>query len=57
MSVDTAKLDEQITRLREGDTLSEIEVKVLCEKVRTRSKDLTVTAAGKQFGADLERFY
>jgi len=29
-----AKLDQQIERLREGDTLTENEVKVLCDKVR-----------------------
>jgi hypothetical protein len=33
MSGDTTKLDQQIERLRKGDTLAEIEVKALCEKV------------------------
>jgi len=37
MSVDDSKLDEQIERLRDGDTLTEIEVKALCEKVRWHS--------------------
>jgi serine/threonine-protein phosphatase 2A catalytic subunit len=35
MSFDLAKLDEHIERLRKGDTLTENEVKALCEKVRT----------------------
>ena len=30
---DVAQLDEQIERLREGGTLTENEVKVLCDKV------------------------
>jgi hypothetical protein len=34
MSLDTAKIDEHIERLREGNTLTENEVKALCEKVR-----------------------
>jgi hypothetical protein len=34
MSFDLAKLDEHIERLRKGDTLTENEVKALCEKVR-----------------------
>lgn len=33
MSIDTAKLDDHIERLRKGDTLTENEVKALCEKV------------------------
>jgi hypothetical protein len=32
----SAELDEQIERLRKGDTLGENEVKALCEKVRAR---------------------
>lgn len=38
MSIDTTKLDEQIELLRGGDTLAEIEVKALCEKVGTESR-------------------
>jgi hypothetical protein len=34
MSFDIAKLDDHIERLRVGDTLTENEVKALCEKVR-----------------------
>ena len=34
MGQETAGLDEQIERLRGGDTLSENEVRALCEKVR-----------------------
>lgn len=34
MVLDIATLDEKIERLREGDTLTENEVKALCEKVR-----------------------
>ena len=34
MSRDLAQLDEQIERLRAGGTLSENEVRALCEKVR-----------------------
>ena len=30
----TTEIDEQIERLRKGDTLAENEVKALCEKVR-----------------------
>lgn len=33
MSSGTAELDEQIERLRKGDTLAENEVKALCDKV------------------------
>ena len=33
MGVETAALDEQIERLRGGDTLTENEVRALCEKV------------------------
>ena len=33
MSVDTSNLDSQIERLRQGDTLSEHEVKALCDQV------------------------
>jgi hypothetical protein len=36
MAFDTAKLDEQISSLREGNTLTENEVKALCEKVSSR---------------------
>jgi hypothetical protein len=39
MSFDLAKLDEHIERLRKGDTLTENEVKALCEKVRPRTQD------------------
>jgi serine/threonine-protein phosphatase 2A catalytic subunit len=34
MSFDIAKLEDHIERLRAGDTLTENEVKALCEKVR-----------------------
>jgi hypothetical protein len=34
MSFDIAKLEDHIERLRVGDTLTENEVKALCEKVR-----------------------
>jgi hypothetical protein len=34
MGQETADLDEQIERLRKGDTLLESEVRALCEKVR-----------------------
>lgn len=34
MSFDMSKLDSHIERLRTGDTLTENEVKALCEKVR-----------------------
>jgi hypothetical protein len=34
MSFDIAKLEDHIERLRGGDTLTENEVKALCEKVR-----------------------
>jgi serine/threonine-protein phosphatase 2A catalytic subunit len=34
MALDIAKLDEHINSLREGNTLTEHEVKALCEKVR-----------------------
>lgn len=34
MSFDLAKLDEQINLLRDGNTLTENEVKALCDKVR-----------------------
>lgn len=34
MGLETADLDEQIERLRKGDTLLESEVRALCEKVR-----------------------
>jgi hypothetical protein len=33
MSSSTAEVDEQIERLRKGDTLAENEVKALCDKV------------------------
>lgn len=33
MSLDISRLDEQIERLREGNTLSEHEVNALCDKV------------------------
>jgi hypothetical protein len=33
--MDYTKLDEHITALREGNTLTENEVKALCEKVRS----------------------
>jgi hypothetical protein len=33
MALDVAKLDEHIQSLREGNTLTENEVKQLCEKV------------------------
>jgi hypothetical protein len=36
MTFDLSKLDEQVEKLRKGDTLSETEVKALCEKVRRR---------------------
>jgi hypothetical protein len=32
--MDTSKLDEQISLLREGNTLTENEVKALCDKVK-----------------------
>jgi hypothetical protein len=34
MSLDIAKLDEHIEQLREGNTLTENEVRALCDKVR-----------------------
>lgn len=34
MSIDVNRLDEHIERLRGGDTLTENEVRALCEKVR-----------------------
>jgi len=34
MALDIAKMDEHIQALREGNTLTENEVKALCEKVR-----------------------
>jgi hypothetical protein len=37
MSFDIAKLEDHIERLRGGDTLTENEVKALCEKVRYTS--------------------
>jgi hypothetical protein len=36
-----AEVDEQIERLRKGNTLPENEVRVLCEKVRRRSTKST----------------
>jgi len=33
MSSSTSEIDEQIERLRKGDTLAENEVKALCDKV------------------------
>jgi len=36
MALEIAKLDEHIQSLREGNTLTENEVKALCEKVRYR---------------------
>jgi len=35
MGLEIAALDEQIERLRGGDTLTENEVRHLCEKVRS----------------------
>jgi hypothetical protein len=35
MSGDVETLDQQIEKLRKGDTLTETEVRLLCEKVRT----------------------
>lgn len=35
MALELARLDEHIDSLREGNTLTENEVKALCEKVRT----------------------
>jgi hypothetical protein len=37
MSIDVGRLDEHIERLRAGDTLTENEVRALCEKVRILS--------------------
>lgn len=34
MSLDIAALDDHIERLRKGETLTENEVRALCEKVR-----------------------
>ncbi|EEC42884.1 predicted protein [Phaeodactylum tricornutum CCAP 1055/1] len=39
MSLDTAKIDEHIERLREGNTLTENEVKALCEKAKEILRD------------------
>ena len=36
MSLDTSALDGHIERLRKGETLTENEVRALCEKVRRR---------------------
>jgi hypothetical protein len=51
--MDYTKLDEHITALREGNTLTENEVKALCEKVRVsiheqrdRPKQDKMAAAG-----------
>lgn len=38
MSLDTSNLDAQIAKLREGNTLSENEVKDLCERVSLRQR-------------------
>jgi hypothetical protein len=38
MASATSELDEQIERLRKGDTLAENEVKALCEKVREKRR-------------------
>jgi hypothetical protein len=37
MSLDTAKLDEHIERLHGGNTLTENEVRALCEQVSERT--------------------
>jgi len=38
MALEIAKLDEHIQSLREGNTLTENEVKALCDKVRARTQ-------------------
>lgn len=38
MALEIAKLDEHIQALREGNTLTENEVKALCDKVRARKQ-------------------
>jgi len=47
MSIDTSKLDEQISRLRDGNTLTETEVKALCEQVGSRQTSTLITKGGK----------
>jgi hypothetical protein len=39
MTSATTEIDEQIERLRKGDTLAENEVKALCDKVRVERRN------------------
>jgi serine/threonine-protein phosphatase 2A catalytic subunit len=43
MSLDTTKLDEHIEKLRSGNTLTENEVRALCDQV---SRSLVVLVVG-----------
>jgi len=47
MASTSSELDEQIQRLRKGDTLAENEVKALCDKVSSRSPGYTPSAECK----------
>jgi hypothetical protein len=55
MSFAQSELDEQIARLRKGDTLAENQVKALCEKVRFR-KERPLDVGKQFFQSDIEEW-